>query len=243
MTKIVTVFNQKGGASKTTSSINISGAAARRGLKVLYVDMDPQGTGMIWVSQADENNPFPAKAVNLSHLKGKLGPELKKYLGEMDLIIIDCPPAMESDAPAAALLISDLAIIPVQMSMLDVWSTAQAKLLIERSMTFNPDLKPRFLATMTEDNDNPKSKDRRTAVEKSCASIVEEDDSIPVMTTRMRRRNAYRESPAYGQSVHVLSRQKAAIAEVESILDEILELLDIKVQKPITKKKKSAEVA
>lgn len=242
MTKIVTVFNQKGGASKTTCSINLAGGAARRGLKTLYVDMDPQGTGMIWISQADETSPFPSKAVNLSHLKGKLAPEIKKYVGEMDLIIIDCPPAMESDAPAAALLISDLAIIPVQMSFPDVWSTAQAKLLIEKSMMYNPDLKPRFLATMTEDNDNPKTKDRRTAVEKSCAAAMEEDDVVPMLNTRMRRRNAYRESPAYGQSVHVLARQKAAVAEVEAILEEVLEILGVKVQKPNTKKKKT-EVA
>ncbi len=63
MSKIIAVFNQKGGVGKTTTNMNLTTALAMEGYRVLTVDIDPQGnttSGFGFEKEKIENNIYDA---------------------------------------------------------------------------------------------------------------------------------------------------------------------------------------
>ena len=102
--RIVAVINQKGGVGKTTTTLNLGAALLEAGQSVLFVDLDAQHDLSIYASSLpDETFISPAP------------PDLADAIAraKTDWVLIDCPPALVQES-AAALLVSDLALVPLQ---------------------------------------------------------------------------------------------------------------------------------
>lgn len=214
--KIISVVNQKGGSGKTTLSMQLAGALARRGNKVLVVDADPQGTATRWAASADDEKPFPASVVGLSAASAKVHREVKKFIGDYQYIIIDCPPAADSPVPQSALLIADLALVPLIPSPLDMWAAVGIRQVIENVGEINETLQSRLVINQCQP---------QTSLAKEALEILPEF-GIELCKTYIHQRQVYRQSAVFGQTVHDFGSKAApAIEEIDKLTDEVLGLI------------------
>ena len=211
--KIWTICNQKGGSGKTTVTMQLAGALARREFTVLVADADPQGTASRWAASASDESPFPCAVVGMAGAGGKLHREIAKFAENYDFILIDCPPAADSPTPQSALLVSDLALVPLIPSPLDLWASVGIREVIARISDINESLQARLLLNQAQLNRN---------LTKETLEVLPEF-GIELCQTRWGQRTAFRQSAVWGQTVHDTSN-KAATQEVEDLTDELLKL-------------------
>ena len=94
MTKVISMANQKGGVGKTTCTINLGGALAELGYRVLCIDMDPQA------------NLTVGLGISLSEVHRSMGDVLSEDRVSLDEIIIETQVPGLSVAPATLELAS-----------------------------------------------------------------------------------------------------------------------------------------
>jgi chromosome partitioning protein len=214
--RIVAVVNQKGGSGKTTVSMQLASALARRNYKVLVVDADPQGTATRWAASAEDPKAFPASVVGLSAATAKVHREVKKFVDDYQYILIDCPPAADSPVPQSALLIADLAIVPLIPSPLDLWAAVAIRKVIENVHDLNESLTSRLLINQCQPN---------TTLAHEALEVLAEF-GIPLFKTFIHHRQVYRQSAVFGQGVHDFgSRANAAMQEVDALTNEVLAII------------------
>ena len=218
--KLIIVTNQKGGAGKTTAAVHLAGTAVRRGYKTLLIDADKQGTATKWVAQAEDGQPHKIRVMGLAMAEAKIAQEVKQYVEDYDIIIVDCPPSVDSPIPQVMLMIADLAIVPIVPKPGDLWASTDLLELADRATSMNPELKVRLLGSNVIAN---------LAMSKhSLASMAAMRDSAPLFKTRLHQRTAYVEAMLTGDSVHYFgSSARTAVNEIECLFDELVTVLKL----------------
>ncbi len=214
---ILTVFNGKGGCGKTMTSMQIAGTLGSQGVKTFVIDMDPQNTAALWFHEADvATNPFPATVLSMAPQREMFVTKLDGIARNHDLIIIDCPPALGSQVPWAALQVSDLAIIPVIPVMDNIWASRQAEELVLQAQVSNPTLQARYLL----------SRVQRGNVYDQCYKQLQESAKLPFFEAKITQRNVYPESQIFGCVVTMLGKSPAS-NEVNALSIEVANLLGL----------------
>jgi chromosome partitioning protein len=106
---VIAVIAEKGGAGKTTLSLDLAVTAVQKGHKAAILDVDPQATASKWTDRRNVELPWvvPTHAVRLG-----VAIDQAKAQG-IDFIVIDTPPHSSTDAAEAARR-ADVVISPVE---------------------------------------------------------------------------------------------------------------------------------
>lgn len=212
---IIAIVNQKGGAGKTTVTMQVGGTLSLRGKKVQVIDGDGQQSALQWASLAPEGSPFPAKVCGLHKAGIKIHQEIKKLVYENDFILVDCPPAADSPIAKSALLVSDIALVPFIPSALDMLAAVEIRETIESAQILNPTLRGLLVLNRVE----------KTSLTKTVLDLLP-DFNMPVAKTKLNKRTHYAECVLSGATVHMFKNKgKEAIDEIENFCDELLSFI------------------
>jgi chromosome partitioning protein len=121
--KVITIAQQKGGTGKTTLAVHLALSFIKyHNLKVAIIDTDPQGSlGKWFMIRAERKNSTNNLTFKTASLWGAQY-ESKILKADHDIVIIDTPPKIESDA-RPAIEAADLVLIPMSASHVDFWAT------------------------------------------------------------------------------------------------------------------------
>ena len=123
LSKVITIAQQKGGTGKTTLAVHLALAFIKyHNLKIAIIDTDPQGSLGQWFMIREEkklsNDNLTFKTASLWGAQY----ESKALKKDHDIVIIDTPPKIESDA-RPSIESADLVLIPMAASHVDFWAT------------------------------------------------------------------------------------------------------------------------
>ena len=123
LSKVITIAQQKGGTGKTTLAVHLALAFIKyHNLKLAIIDTDPQGSLGKWFMIRSEkklsNGNLTFKTASLWGAQY----ESKTLKNDHDIVIIDTPPKIESDA-RPSIEAADLVLIPMSASHVDFWAT------------------------------------------------------------------------------------------------------------------------
>ena len=203
---IISLLNQKGGVGKTTIAINLAGCIAGRPYRVLLIDGDPQGSVLQWQS-IENRSPFDVKHYPLPMTRR----DMKGWTRGYDHVVIDGPPAI-GEITRAILGVSDLAIVPVGPSPLDIWSCWKTLELIQDIQQDNTRLKSKLLISRK----IPGTRLGRDA--RDAMSVFNKD----LFGTELCQRVAYVESMTSGVSVMQYAPNSKASDEIERLCEEVI---------------------
>ncbi len=200
--KILVIANGKGGVGKTTTSVNLASILSSR-MKTLAVDADPQGSLSWWFEQGEM--PFELS----TETDPKLLQQLRKVKG-YELVVVDTPPALRSDALKAVVQAADYLILPTQPAPMDLTA------LIETVKQVIAPAKVSYRVLLTKVD--PRSLNDALDAQKSLM-----DAQIPVFNAFIRVYKAHERAPLEGVPITQAKGKNAkeAASDYQRVADEL----------------------
>ena len=211
---IITVGNTKGGVGKTTLAVNLAIARALTGRDVWLIDGDRQGTAQTAISIRAEAGHSPGIACATYPDGPTLRGQVQQQGSKFDDIIIDAG-GRDSTALRAALVLSDVLLVPFQPRSYDVWALNDIAALVDEARSVRDGL--RCFAVLNCADPGEHSTDNAEA-----AAAVAEVPQFEYLPTPLRRRKAFSNAAGAGQCVLEIKPQDGkASAELDALISAL----------------------
>lgn len=213
---IISFVNQKGGVGKTTTAINLAIGLKKKNYNLVFIDADPQGSAIQW--HAIEGN----KSFEILHHPSPIhATDIRQLSMNYDYVIIDAPPAI-GDISKAILAVTDLAIIPLSPSALDVWSCWGTLKMIDEIRPLNSDIEVKLLINRKIPGTKI-GRDSREAMKQF---------QMDVFNTELCQRVAFIDAMTSGVSVMQYAPHSKAAGEIERLCEEIIPQVSMEASQP-----------
>ena len=207
LSKVITVCQQKGGTGKTTLTVHLAMAFIKyHNLKVAIIDTDPQGSLGKWFMIRSE------KKVSNENLTFKTASlwgaqyESKTLKNDHDIVIIDTPPKIESDA-RPSIEAADLVLIPIAASHVDFWATGA---IVEIAKKANK----KILAQINRSSQRSKLINKTNDFVKSL--------NLSSTKTIIGNRQIYTSAMGEGKTAVEKQKKGSAVEEIKNLSEQIL---------------------
>jgi len=190
---ILTVGNTKGGVGKTTLAVQIAVSLAIGGRDVWLIDGDRQGTATASIAARAESGQSPSIACAQYHDGPVLRAQVMQQRAKWDDIVIDVG-GRDSSALRAAMVLSDVLLVPFAPRSYDVWALDEMAVLIEDARSARDGLQ--VFAILNQADPGQHGSDNADA-----AAAVLEVPGFEYLPTPIRRRKAFANAGGCGLSV------------------------------------------
>ena len=212
--KVITLANQKGGCGKSTIVLNLAIELSLQQHRVIVFDTDPQGS--CYETAEIRNGQKVTAHITVAPIYENLYQAIEDTDKNYDFAIIDTPPH-DNDVVTIATACSDLVIIPVQDSPLDIRSTKITVDMINEARELNPHIAAYFLLSRIQTN---------SVMARELAQVLKSTYKFDILDTQIANRMAYKYSLIYGQNVSEYSNKDAAATEIAALAKEVRSILE-----------------
>lgn len=128
---MISLTNQKGGVGKSTLAVHLAIWLHDQGFRTALLDADKQRSSSGWVAQAEA-----LITVCVAETPEMCVAEARELLATHDVVVGDGPGGID-DVSRAMLLLSDIALLPITPSILDLRSVQQATGILRYAQQIN----------------------------------------------------------------------------------------------------------
>ncbi len=206
---ILTICNTKGCVGKSTLALNLAIARSIERRHVWLVDGDRQGTATTAMAFRSQAGHLPLIESTALPDGATLHAEVMRRRGEFDDVVIDAG-GRDSTALRAALVLSDVLLVPFAPRSLDLWALQDVAALIDEARALHPSL--RALAVLN-------GADVAGTDNEDAAQALVSYPQLTYVPSPVRRRKSFANAAGMGLSVlEAKPKDAKAIAEVRALL-------------------------